>query len=113
MAAAGIFGVVSHGVLRRTRELGVRLALGAGRGNVAWLVMGSSLRFTMAGALVGIGASWGLARWVKSLLFGVAEHDLVSFGIAPVVLVAVAVLASLLPMWRAVRIDPARSLREG
>jgi predicted permease len=113
LAAAGIYGVVSHAVLRRTRELGVRLALGASRSRVAWLVMGSSLRYTMAGTVIGLAASWALARWIKTLLYGVAEHDPVSFSIPPVVLVAVAILASLLPLYRAIRIDPAKSLREG
>jgi predicted permease len=113
LAAAGIYGVVSHGVLRRTRELGVRIALGASRGRVAWLVVGSSLRYTLVGTIVGLSASWALARWIKTLLYGVAEHDLVSFSLPPVVLAAVAILASLFPMYRAVRIDPAKSLREG
>jgi predicted permease len=113
LAAAGTYGVVSHGVLRRTRELGVRLALGAGRGHVAWLVVGSSLRWTLAGTVAGLAAAWALARWIKTLLYGVAEHDLVSFSIPLVVLVAVAILASLIPLYRAVRIDPAKSLREG
>ena len=112
LAAAGIYGVVSHAVLRRTRELGVRLALGASRGRVAWLVLGSSLRYTMAGAVAGLAVSFALARWIRSLLYGVTEHDLASFAIAPVVLVIVAVIASLFPMYRAVRIDPAQSLRE-
>jgi len=113
MAAAGIYGVVSHGVLRRTRELGVRLALGASRGRVAWFVMRSSLRDALLGTLVGLFAAWALTRWIKTLLYDVPEHDLFSFSIAPVLLAAVAVLASLLPMYRAVRIDPVKSLREG
>ena len=111
MAAAGIFGVVTHGVLRRTRELGVRMALGASRGTVAWLVIGSSLRFTAAGALTGIGASWMLARLVRSLLFGIPEHDLLSFALAPLALLAVAALAAAVPARKAVKLDPARSLR--
>ncbi|HXB75118.1 MAG TPA: ABC transporter permease [Candidatus Acidoferrales bacterium] len=111
LAAAGIYGVVSHGVLRRTRELGVRLALGASRGRVAWLVVGSSLRYTLVGTIAGLAASWALARWIRTLLYGVAEHDLLSFSIPPLVLIAVAILASVLPMYRAVRIDPAESLR--
>jgi predicted permease len=113
LAAAGIYGVVSHAVLRRTRELGVRLALGASRRRVAWLVLGSSLRYTLAGAAIGLAASWAIVRWIKTLLYGVAEHDLVSFSIPPVALVAVAILASLFPMYRAIRIDPAKPLREG
>ena len=62
LAAAGIYGVVSHAVLRRTRELGVRLALGAGRGRVAWLVVSSSIRYTLAGSVAGLAASWMLAH---------------------------------------------------
>ena len=113
LAAAGIYGVVSHGVLRRTRELGVRLALGASRARISWLVVGSSLCYTLVGAVVGLAASWALARWLRTLLYGIAEHDPVSFLLPAVVLAAVGILASLLPMYRAVTIDPAQSLREG
>jgi len=113
LAAAGIYGVVSHGVLRRTRELGVRMALGARPGSVAWLVVGSSLRSLLAGALAGLAVAWVLAGGIQSLLYGVDGHDFVSFALPPVVLAGVAILASLLPMFRAARIDPARSLREG
>jgi predicted permease len=113
LAAAGIYGVVSHGVLRRTREMGVRLALGASPGSVAWLVVEASLRQVLVGTVVGLAASWALVRWMESLLYGVAGHDAVSFSLPPVVLIAVALLASLLPMVRAARIDPVKSLREG
>jgi ABC-type antimicrobial peptide transport system permease subunit len=113
LAAAGIYGVVSHGVLRRTRELGVRLALGASRARISWLVVGSSLCYTLVGAVVGLAASWALARWLRTLLYGIAEHDPVSFLLPAVVLAAVGILASLLPMYRAVTIDPAQTLREG
>jgi len=111
LAAAGIYGVVSHSVLRRTRELGLRMALGAGRGRVAWLVVGSSLTYTLTGTVAGLGASWMLARLIQSLLYGVAAHDPLSFSVPPVVLAIVALLASLIPMLRALRIDPAESLR--
>jgi predicted permease len=113
LAAAGIYGVVSHGVLRRTRELGVRLALGASPGGVAWLVVASSLRQVVVGSVIGLAASWALARWIESLLYGVAGHDLLSFSVPPVVIITVGLLASVLPMVRAARIDPASSLREG
>ncbi len=113
LAAAGIYGVVSHGVLRRKRELGVRLALGCSPGRVAWLVVASSLRQVVLGAVVGLAASWALARWIESLLYGVAGHDPLSFSLPPVLIIAVGLLASLLPMVRAARIDPVKSLREG
>jgi predicted permease len=111
MAAAGIFGVVAHSVLRRTRELGIRLALGAERSRIAWLVIGSSLRFTVVGALAGLAVCWPLVRLVKSLLFGIPEHDLMAFVLTPIALLIVAALAAAIPARRAIRIDPARSLR--
>jgi len=113
LAAAGVYGVVSHGVLRRTREIGIRLALGAGPDSAGWLVMASGLRQVAAGTAVGLAAAWVLVRWMESLLFGVGSHDLLSFSLPPAVLIAVALLASLLPMLRAARIDPAKLLREG
>jgi putative ABC transport system permease protein len=112
LAAAGVYGVVSHGVLRRTREIGIRLALGSSPGSAGWLVMSSSLRQVALGTAAGLAAAWVLVRWMESLLFGVAIHDVVSFSVAPAVLMAVAVFASVSPMVRAARIDPARSLRE-
>ena len=111
LAAAGIYGVVSHSVLRRTRELGLRMALGAGRGRVAWLVVGSSLTYTLTGAVAGLGVSWMLAHLIQSLLYGVAAHDPLSFTVPPMVLAVVALFASVIPTLRALRIDPAESLR--
>ena len=90
----------------------MRLALGASPGNIAWLVMGSSLHYTLLGTIAGLVASWALARWILTLLYGVAAHDPISFSIAPVALVTAAVLASLVPMCRAMAIDPAESLRD-
>ncbi len=113
MAAAAIYGVVNHAVVRRTRELGVRLALGAGRRSVAALVILSSLRSVVAGCALGLGASWFLVQWIRSLLFGVGPHDAVSFGVAPVLLVLTTLAASAVPAARAIRIDPAECLREG
>jgi ABC-type antimicrobial peptide transport system permease subunit len=112
MAGAGIYGVVSHGVLRRTRELGVRLALGSGRLRVAALVVGASFRSVAIGIAGGLGASWLLARLIRNLLFGVAPNDLLSFTLGPLLLLAIAVVASAAPVIRAVRIDPSQSLRE-
>ena len=76
-------------------------------------MVGSSLRYTLLGTLAGLFVSWALARWIRTLLYGVAEHDLLSFSIPPIVLVTVAILASVFPMYRATRIDPAESLRVG
>lgn len=113
LAAAGVYGVVNHAVLRRRREIGIRLALGASPSSAAWLVMASSLRQVAIGAAMGLAAAWVLVRWMESLLYGVASHDVVSFSLPPAVLMTVALLATLLPMVRASSIDPAQSLREG
>jgi hypothetical protein len=112
MAAAGIYGVVNHSVLRRTKEIGLRLALGSSRSRVAWLVLSASLRSTLIGTVVGLAASWAMVHWIRTLLYEVPEHDPLSFSAAPVVLVLVAVCAALMPMSRAAAIDPARSLRQ-
>jgi len=112
MAAIGIYGVVSHGVQRRTRELGIRLALGATQPNVAWLVLRANLGATLAGVALGLAAAWLLARWIGSLLYGIQPHDWASFSAPAAVLLPMALLASVAPLWRAMRIDPARALRE-
>jgi putative ABC transport system permease protein len=113
LAAAGVYGVVSHGVLRRTREIGIRLALGTSPGSAGWLVLGSSLRQVALGTGIGLAVAWVLVRWMESLLYGVARHDILSFSLPPAVLIAVAILASLPPIVRAAHIDSAKLLREG
>jgi hypothetical protein len=113
LAAAGVYGVVSHGVFRRTREIGIRFALGATPTSVGWLVVASSLWQVVFGTSLGLTAAWVLVRWMKSLLYGVAIHDVFSFLIPPTVLITVALLAGLVPMVRAARINPAESLRNG
>jgi putative ABC transport system permease protein len=113
VAAAGIYGVVNHAVVRRRREFGVRLALGAQPRSVMWLVVKSSMGQLLVGTGAGLVASWALARLIQSLLYGVPGHDPVSFFLPPVILIAAGLLASLQPMVRASRIDPATPLREG
>ncbi len=113
LAAAGIYGVVMHGVIRRTREIGVRLALGATPGGVRWLIVAATLRQVAAGAAIGLAASWALARFTDSLLYGITRHDALSFALPPLLLLAFALLAALTPMIRASRIDPAAALRVG
>jgi ABC-type antimicrobial peptide transport system permease subunit len=113
LAAAGIYGVVNHTVVRRTRELGVRLALGSGPGRVVALVAGSSFVQVAAGCTVGLVLAWLLGRLVRSLLFGIAPHDMLSFAAAPALLLVVTLAATAVPAFRALRIDPADCLREG
>jgi putative ABC transport system permease protein len=106
LAAVGLYGVISYLVTRRTRELGVRIALGAAPGQVAALVMGGSLRTVAVGVVAGTIAALALTRLMRSLLFGVAPTDPLTFASAITVLMAVSVLASWLPVRRAARVDP-------
>ena len=112
LAAVGIFGVLTFTVRERTREFGVRIALGATRADILGLVVGAGMKIAGSGALVGLGGAAILTRTLASLLFGVTPLDPVTFVGAPVVLVATALVASMLPALRAVRVDPAVTLRQ-
>jgi len=111
MAAVGIYGVVSYAVARRTRETGLRIALGAGLGDILALVLGEGLRRTAAGIAVGLVAALLAARWLRSLLFGVGATDPATYAGVVGLLLAVTLAACLLPAWRAARLDPVRALR--
>jgi putative ABC transport system permease protein len=111
LAAIGIYGVVSEAVNQRTREIGVRMALGAEAGDVVRMVMRRSLALAAMGIAAGVGASFYLTRFLQSLLFGVKASDAVTFATAGAALMAVALLAGYLPARRASRIDPAAVLR--
>ena len=112
LAALGIYGTVSHSVGQRTREIGIRLALGAQISDVLRLVLGQGMRLILAGLLLGIAASLALARLLASLLYGVDARDPATLFLTAVLLGAVALLASYLPARRATRIDPLAALRE-
>ncbi len=111
LAAIGIYGVVSYAVTQRTREIGVRMALGASRGNVLKLVIGQSMKFVVAGVVLGLGASVALTRVMTSFLFGVTATDALTFVLAPAVLCVVALIANLAPARRASGVDPVVALR--
>jgi putative ABC transport system permease protein len=111
LAAVGIYGIVSEAVNQRTREIGVRMALGAEAKDVVRMVMRRSLALALAGIAVGLAASLYLTRFIRSLLFGVKATDALAFAGAAVVLMAVALLAGYLPARRASHIDPAAVLR--
>ena len=111
LAAIGIYGVVSEAVNQRTREIGVRMALGAESKDVVSMVMRRSLALAVAGIAMGLAASFYLTRFLQSLLFGVKATDAVAFAAAGGALLAVALLAGYLPARRASRIDPASVLR--
>jgi predicted permease len=111
LAAIGLYGVVSHAVRQQTHEIGIRLALGAPRSNVARVVVGSSLKVTLLGAALGLVGALGVSRLLGALLFGVSPTDPQTYGAVVVVILLVGVLASWTPARRATSIDPASALR--
>jgi len=111
MASIGIFGLLSFSVVQRTREIGTRLALGAGRGQVLSLVLKQGIIMLAAGLVFGIGGALGLTRFLSGLLFSVKADDALSYFGAAVILLLVGVLASYLPARRAMKIDPMTALR--
>jgi predicted permease len=111
LSVIGIYGVMAYAVSQRTRELGIRMALGASRGDVLRLVVMQGLRLTVMGVAFGLIASLALTRLITSLLYDVSPTDIVTFTAVPVVLAAAALVASYLPALRATRIDPMVALR--
>lgn len=112
LAMVGVHGVLSYTVAQRTREIGIRMALGADRQNVRGLVMGQGARMVTAGLALGVLGAVGTARLLSSLLYGVHPNDPVTFGAVALGLGGVALLASWLPARRAMKVDPIVALRE-
>ncbi len=111
LAAIGLYGVMSYSVAQRTREIGIRMALGAGRGNVMGLVLKQGVTLVSAGVVLGLGAAFGITRLLASLLFGVSAIDPVTFAGTSALLLVVALLASYIPARRATKVDPIIALR--
>jgi len=111
LGAIGLFGVISYVVGQRTREIGIRVALGAEAAEIRRMVLRQGAGVVLAGVLLGLAASFGLSRLMASILFGVSTNDPLSFATAPVILVGVALLATWLPARRASRVDPVEALR--
>jgi len=112
LAGIGIFSVMAYTVTQRTREIGVRVALGASRNQIFGLTLGYTLRLTAIGAVIGMAAAFVLTRYVSAFLFQVPSYDLVTLGGAAIVIVLVAIAASYIPARRATGIDPAKALRQ-
>jgi ABC-type antimicrobial peptide transport system permease subunit len=107
----GIYGVISYAVSQRTREIGIRLALGAKAGELKKMFVRNGMMLAGMGVPIGLGAAAGLTRLMKSLLFGIGPLDPLTYVAVPGVLMAAAVLASYLPARRAARVDPNEALR--
>ncbi|MPZ17627.1 MAG: FtsX-like permease family protein [Luteitalea sp.] len=111
LATTGLYGVLSYNVAQRRREIGVRAALGATRGDLVQMVLREGLTVTVIGLAVGAAVAAFATRAMASVLFGVAPLDAIAFSVAPILLVVVAYVACLIPAWRAAGIDPAEALR--
>jgi ABC-type antimicrobial peptide transport system permease subunit len=111
LAAIGLYGVMAFVVVNRTKELGLRIALGAQQSAVAWLVMREVLMLVLIGLIVGVPVAYGLGRYVSSQLFNVPAADAWTAAIAILILTSIASLAGFLPARRATAIDPIKTLR--
>jgi putative ABC transport system permease protein len=111
LATVGLYGLVSYSVSNRTREIGIRIAIGATMANVVGLVLRQGLALALIGVVLGAAAALAITRVMSSLLYGVESHDPLTFVVGPIVLGVVSVLASWLPARRAAAMDPVRALR--
>jgi len=111
VAAIGLYGVIAYSVTQRLHEMGVRVALGAKTGDLLRLVVGEGVRVAVIGIVLGAAGAFAAGKLIASLLFGVPSYDPLTFGVVAVVLLVVATVASLVPAWRASRVDPNLALR--
>jgi ABC-type antimicrobial peptide transport system permease subunit len=111
LAAIGLYGVLSYGVARRTSEIGIRKALGAGEGRVISMILRESSWLLLAGLAAGGLLAFGSVRWIESRLFGLTPSDPIAFGAAVALLALVALAAAWIPARRAARVDPLQAIR--
>jgi ABC-type antimicrobial peptide transport system permease subunit len=112
LALVGIYGVIAYSVAERTGELGVRIALGAQRADILQLVLRQGLGMALAGIAIGVAGSLAVTRLLTSELYHVSATDPPAFTASAALFLAVAMLASYVPAWRAMRVDPIEALRE-
>ena len=112
LAMVGLYGVMAYGVTRRTREIGLRMALGAVAPRVVWLIMREALTLIICGVAIALPAAWWLSRYMRSELYGVTPTDPATLVAAVVALAVVAMVAGMIPATRAARIDPLQALRQ-
>ena len=111
LACIGLYGVMAHGVARRTNEIGIRMALGASNGNIAWMILRETLYLVLAGLVIGVPAALVGAHFIAAQLFGLSPTDPLTLAVAAIVLTLVALLAGYLPARRASRVNPLNALR--
>ena len=111
LSCVGLYGIMAHAVVRRTNEIGIRMALGAERSNIIWMVLKETFLLVGIGLAIGLPASWGAAKLISNQLFGLQPGDPLTLALAVVVLTAVAALAGYLPARKASRVDPLVALR--
>src|SRR4029077_18040235 len=112
LAAVGIYGVMAYSVSQRTREIGIRIALGAQRSSVLGLIMGQGAKLAVAGVGAGLIGAFALTRLMESLLFGVSSRDLATFAVVPGIVLVLILVGCYIPAHRATQLDPVVALRE-
>jgi len=111
LATIGLYGVMAYMVAQRTREIGIRMALGAASFNVLWLVMKEVLQLVAIGVALGLPAAWALTRFAKSQLYGIQPNDALTIALATAGIALVAIFSGYIPARRATLVDPMRALR--
>jgi ABC-type antimicrobial peptide transport system permease subunit len=111
LACIGLYGLLAYSVARRTKEMGIRMALGAQRRRVIGMIVKGAVRLVVFGIALGLPAAWAASRWVKSMLFGLTPTDPATIGAAVAILATAALVAAYIPARRASRVDPMTALR--